>query len=215
VARNVICSCLSPKDLYALARTDRASHMGVQSYLRHAFCVNRLLSRFFSVPEGFRALQACTGTLIAGSTALQLFDRVFYPESDLDLYVELNFFQDIADFLLSEGYTFQPYKDQASTPQATIHEALCRNHMLDVAKSPTAALQPYWTHFVVLEFRNGERIVEVAVSKSPALDVVLSTYHSCEYSSPKAHAISSLFCSLCSQCYILSKCIQSFPVVHT
>jgi len=50
--------------------------------------------------------------LISGSTALQFFDRSFYPDSDLDIYVEHLYADRIAYWLLSIGYEFVPRKQQ-------------------------------------------------------------------------------------------------------
>ena len=76
--------------------------------MRRAFSIDKLLSPYFTPTEvtQFRELQSQTGTLISGSTALQLFDRVTYSESDLDLYVEHRFSRALAEWLLEIGYTY-------------------------------------------------------------------------------------------------------------
>lgn len=45
--------------------------------------------------------------LISGSTALQFFERTFYPESDLDLYVEHRYCKTIALWLVAIGYSYE------------------------------------------------------------------------------------------------------------
>jgi hypothetical protein len=63
---------------------------------------------------GFRSLQARTATLVSGSIALQLFDRVFYPGSDLDLYVHPDHQREVARYFMDqEGYTFSPGSRQS------------------------------------------------------------------------------------------------------
>ena len=52
--------------------------------------------------------------LISGSIALQFFERAVYPESDLDLYVEIRYYQVIAAWLISIGYTYKPRPGQYS-----------------------------------------------------------------------------------------------------
>ena len=47
---------------------------------------------------------------ISGSTALQFFDRSFYADSDLDIYVEHRYCKPTALWLESIGYSFQPRK---------------------------------------------------------------------------------------------------------
>jgi hypothetical protein len=61
----------------------------VKDYFARAFNIEKRLSRYFDDPKSFRKLQAETLTVISGSTALQFFQRNFYPESDLDLYVHV------------------------------------------------------------------------------------------------------------------------------
>ncbi|KAI0650881.1 hypothetical protein C8Q79DRAFT_411333 [Trametes meyenii] len=123
----------SAATLLRLARTCRAGRHAIAAYIRSAFDVNRLLARFFPSPtapcssvcssshthseiydraRAFRTLQARTGTLISGSTALQFFDRTVYPESDLDLYVHMRHRREVGRWLLEEGYQFAPSQYQ-------------------------------------------------------------------------------------------------------
>ena len=78
--------------------------------MKRAFNLDKLLSRFFSHPEilRFRELQCFTGMLISGSIALQFFERVVYPDSDLDLYIEHRFSRQVADWLIDIGYKYAP-----------------------------------------------------------------------------------------------------------
>lgn len=108
VVYDAVFDACSAKSLVLLLRTCRTINESVKSYMRRAFNVDRLLSRYFKNPIAFRYLQACTGALISGSTALQLFDRSFYPESDLDVYVPTPWALRAGHFLLDEGYSFTP-----------------------------------------------------------------------------------------------------------
>ncbi|KAI0371470.1 hypothetical protein BV20DRAFT_941761, partial [Pilatotrama ljubarskyi] len=126
----------SAATLLRIARTCRIAHHAVAAYTRVAFDVDRLLARFFPSPaapcssvcsapaphvhaelydraRAFRSLQARTGTLVSGSSALQFFDRTVYPESDLDLYVHMRHRREVGRWLLQEGYRFvpTPYQD--------------------------------------------------------------------------------------------------------
>ncbi|KAK7032416.1 hypothetical protein VNI00_013164 [Paramarasmius palmivorus] len=106
---DLICSCLSPRDLHRYSLVNREAYSNVQSYRKTAFCIYTLLSPYFSRSEfdQFRILQALTGMLISGSTALQFFHRVSYPDSDLDIYVEHRYSGVVADFLLAIGWEFE------------------------------------------------------------------------------------------------------------
>ena len=94
----------SPATLLRLARTCKLAHATSKSYMRREFKIDRLLLPYFPSPLAFRQVQARTGTLISGSTALQFFERTQYQGSDLDLYVFPRFRQDVETFLRQEGY---------------------------------------------------------------------------------------------------------------
>ena len=50
--------------------------------------------------------------LISGSIALQFFERMFYPESDLDIYVEIRYYKVIVSWLIGIGYIYEPHPGQ-------------------------------------------------------------------------------------------------------
>jgi len=82
----------------------------VSSYMRRKHKLENVLGKYFTTDQilRFRHLQATTGMIISGSTALQFFERVVYPESDLDLYVEHRYMRPIALWLASIGYIYTP-----------------------------------------------------------------------------------------------------------
>jgi hypothetical protein len=102
-----------------------------------------VLEKYFTDDQilHFRHLQATTGMVISGSTALQFFERVLYPESDLDLYVEHRYRRPIALWLASIGYRYVPARakvtsehqdphhgvDSITATQSTLEEALAAN----------------------------------------------------------------------------------------
>ncbi|KAJ8081043.1 hypothetical protein PM082_017883 [Marasmius tenuissimus] len=119
---DLIFSCLDPGDIIHYSQTCREAYRQVQSYWTRALCIYRLLLPFFSKDEAqqFRVIQTLTGTLISGSTALQFFGRITYPDSDLDIYVEHRYCQPVASFLQKVGYKFEPRVSQHSTLESAI-----------------------------------------------------------------------------------------------
>ncbi|EJF59016.1 hypothetical protein DICSQDRAFT_89976 [Dichomitus squalens LYAD-421 SS1] len=121
-------SRLSPRELIRMSSVNRVIHSGVQDFSLRAYNVNRRLSRSFGDSFAFRSLMARTHMVISGSFALQLFDRTYYPDSDLDLYVHPD--RSIAEvglWLEKEGYTYLPrewqrqvYRDEAERILANI-----------------------------------------------------------------------------------------------
>ena len=102
----------SPATLLRLARTCQLTYASSKAYMRRAFKIDRLLLPYFPSPLAFRQLQARTGTLISGSTALQFFERVQYPDSDLDLYVFPKFRKDVERFMRQEGYAVSSIRNK-------------------------------------------------------------------------------------------------------
>jgi hypothetical protein len=107
-------ACLSPGTLARYSRTCRGSRDAVLAFNRRAYNINRHLSRFFDNPHEFRAMQACTGTLISGSNALQFLDRTLYEDADLDLYVDDLYREEVGRYLERIGYRFEPRQGQTA-----------------------------------------------------------------------------------------------------
>ncbi|KAH8092536.1 hypothetical protein BXZ70DRAFT_898267 [Cristinia sonorae] len=105
---------LTPLEFMRLGRTCQRARAVVLRFVDQKFGskINDSLMRFFDDPVAFRSLQARTGTLISGSTALQFFDRTSYPNSDLDLYIHPQFDRDVLLWLTDNGYTFVPEEEQ-------------------------------------------------------------------------------------------------------
>ncbi|KAK1223767.1 hypothetical protein PQX77_013291 [Marasmius sp. AFHP31] len=114
VVMNAIFDELSVTDLVHFAQTCKSAKAETERYYQSGFSINRLLLPYFTYNEiqDFRMVQAYTGALISGSTALQYFERIRYEDSDLDLYVEDRHAKVLADFLESVGYTFKPKPSQ-------------------------------------------------------------------------------------------------------
>ena len=112
----------SARSLLILLRTNRSINAIVTAYIKKAYDVNIILRRYFTDPLSFRLLQAYTGTIISGSTALQFFDRDFYPESDLDVYAPKAWGKEVGHFLLRAGYVFVPSQSQHHTFDGEMQE---------------------------------------------------------------------------------------------
>jgi len=105
--------------------------------MRRKHKLETVLGKYFTDDQilHFRQLQAMTGMIISGSTALQFFERVLYPDSDLDLYVEHLYMRHVALWLASVGYRYVPARNKdlsenqddvgrVSATQPTLEEAL-------------------------------------------------------------------------------------------
>ncbi|KAJ3011305.1 hypothetical protein NUW54_g2217 [Trametes sanguinea] len=164
---------LSPRTLLLLARTCHKARDAVREYMAQAFDINATLSRFFDDPIGFRCIQARTGTLIAGSVALQFFDRTFYPSSDLDLYVYPQHRREVGLWLIQMGYHFSPSRGQD------------RNFGVSVVKSIPNSGLPYCMPGVsaIYTFHHNSLLeclkVQIIVAQYTPMEVILG-FHSSE-----------------------------------
>ncbi len=81
---------LSLRQIRIYGLVSRATYRATKSFLAVNHNVDDILARFMPVDciPYFRTVQETTKTLIGGSTALQLFARCSYGNSDLDLYVD-------------------------------------------------------------------------------------------------------------------------------
>ncbi|KZV62859.1 hypothetical protein PENSPDRAFT_555480, partial [Peniophora sp. CONT] len=162
-------SQLDPHDLATMGRLNRLINSEVRSYFRRTFSVNRVLSPFVKDCDGFRAIQARTGTLVSGSTALQFFKRTVYTGADLDLYVPQHHTLDVATFLCDhEGYTFSPSEAQGRTVKMAMNGLGARRVNDSYIGQGIAG---------VLDFSRDEKRVQIIVSKRSPIDIILH-FHS-------------------------------------
>ena len=84
-ARTAFARCLSAADLIQLADT---CHFARDAFYKSPRNINSKLRAFLAQPIAFRSRLAQCNALISGSFALQFFEGVIWPESDLDIFVE-------------------------------------------------------------------------------------------------------------------------------
>ncbi len=101
---------LSPRDERSLSLTGPVGSETVKSFHRRAYRIELHLRPFFTLPQfnEFRIVQASTGLLISGESALFFFDRTPCNDSVLELYVHHDYAIAIHDFLTKIGYTLHP-----------------------------------------------------------------------------------------------------------
>jgi len=82
-----ICSYLGIGDIISMTRTCKRLSGLYQALLATQWNVDRALRRFVNDPYRFRSKLGEYDAIVSGSFALQFFDRVIWPESDLDIYI--------------------------------------------------------------------------------------------------------------------------------
>ena len=116
-------SMIPPHSSVMLSWTCHATNNARASFTRCTFNINHHLRRFFQNPLEFRTIQAETGTIISGSSALQFFNREIFEDSDLDLYLHPGHLERIGAWLMkSEGYIYITEDPNVPvTEQQTLH----------------------------------------------------------------------------------------------
>jgi hypothetical protein len=169
----------------SLLATCRSINAEVSAYMRRAFSINRILEPYFQSPDAFRILQSQTDTLISGSAALQFFDRSFYPESDLDLYVDLSYAKAVVTFLKQDGYSFRPSAHQYASPEDVLTLIANEEHFeyyggSQTSEDPSQTSEDPSNVSGVLTFSKGEREVQVVTSRSRSPLSLILEFHSSE-----------------------------------
>ena len=207
---DAILSCLSQADLMAYSCTCRQLRDTVALYNQRAYrielvlgaiCQNLFLKfeidntvgQYFTASEiiHFRQLQAATGTIISGSTAVQFFDRDVYENSDLDLYVQHRTARPIALWLQTVGYLFVPHQDadfqtlEMGLDKSSERYTVNQFGMPGLTNIHDDSDEGYFNAVVVLDFKKvNHPNIQLITSRGPPLEMILN-FHSSEHSNIK------------------------------
>ncbi|PCH40737.1 hypothetical protein WOLCODRAFT_143199 [Wolfiporia cocos MD-104 SS10] len=170
----------TPQSLIQLSMTCRLAHRVVHEYISAAWSVDlhRMLSQYFEDPRAFRSLQARTGALIAGSTALSFFTRTsFGTESDLDIYVYMPHCGEVGSWILNSGYVFQHGHNEPTFEQMIANPAFMRHQEAHPYAIPGVAR-------VLTFIRPGsalgpQRQVHLVAALGNPLSVILGSHSTC------------------------------------
>ncbi|KAI0642149.1 hypothetical protein C8Q79DRAFT_918657, partial [Trametes meyenii] len=157
---------LSPLELIRLTWTARGIRTAVNDYLGAVFNPHVLLSPFFHDTIAFRYLQAETGTLVSGPTALNFFDRANVTQDPIDIYVYLHHSVRVASWLVGLGYAFLPSPDQ------------CLDWELAVVERTTST-DDQRAIFGVFIFQRSRRTVRLTVANRTPIEVILRAHSTC------------------------------------
>ena len=206
----------SARSLVSLRRTCTTFKTAVDMYITQRFNVDRILTRYFTDPKSFRYLQACTGTLISGSSALQFFDRSFYPHSDLDLYVSKVWGPRVGHFLSQEGYSFVPGQHQHPTFDSAVIESEAQTNAAVHVYGNFKGIAGVYTFEKI--GKDGDTLkVQIMFAARTPIEVILR-FHSSEFSD----SICSVylcrhfhgFFSCCHERYCIRSSILFIPQGH-
>ncbi|CAA7266123.1 unnamed protein product [Cyclocybe aegerita] len=172
---------LPAADLLRYSRTCRDTYAAVSSYIRRTFRIECVLGRYFSPEEilHFRHLQAATGMIISGSTALQFFDRSFYPDSDLDIYVDHPKRKTIALWLAGIGYEYDPKQGLDTLDAALNHQPWWDEEKFSDSHFLEATPKGYFGAVHVFNFKKSGQKIQLITANLAPMDMILNFHSTC------------------------------------
>ncbi|KAH0604090.1 uncharacterized protein H6S33_007121 [Morchella sextelata] len=189
--RSTLFSLLDPLSLIRLQRCSRKLHSHAPEMHKTQWNLPRFLTRWVRDPAAFRRQMAANDAILAGSAALQFFDRTHYPDSDLDVlftgagnngpeatkcYAKLA--SVAAHLVAAEGYTphAPPGIDWARATGKELFGSLARRRRRDSPAAHREISGTYPLLFDVFEFRKGPRRVQLVMYERSALESVLTAH---------------------------------------
>ncbi|RPD65566.1 hypothetical protein L227DRAFT_493697 [Lentinus tigrinus ALCF2SS1-6] len=169
----------SVRTLLRLRRTCRAVHQAVDDYMRNVYNIDLFLDRLFpDSSRAFRSLQARTGTLIGGLSALRFLQRIAHPPTEpLELYIHACHRREVGRWLLRTGYIFSAAPHQTPEFEAEISNT--------INLPPDESVQILDGVAMILRFCRAVpetgmiREVKVIVAENNPMEVILSFYSTC------------------------------------
>ncbi|KAF5340168.1 hypothetical protein D9758_014991 [Tetrapyrgos nigripes] len=190
--QNLVLREFSPVERHRFSLVNKKARELVLQHNQQTFRIRRVLLRFLDTLYNvarFRILQYELGLLVSGSTALQFFSDVVYPDSDLDTYVELVKFRPYADFLLEIGYVFDPIQGQPKNVEDALAAALKKAKRFDFCLEdfdddsdydiPERYLGVNNGMAEVFNFQKDGKKVQVITCLKTPIEVILSFHSTC------------------------------------
>lgn len=183
-----------------LSKTCRLGYAAAADYSRTAYDINRSLTRYFDDPLAFRSLQARTGTLISGSFALQFLGRLFYPESDLDLYVAMHARREVGEWILAQGYSYVPYENQEDDFEEALIGEVEWNAMEYFSRGIAGVFS--FVRASRADSAKEDKVQMIVASRTP-VEVILAFHssgsHSCQSGASLDDLTLEWYCSMCDE----------------
>ncbi|KAF7985428.1 hypothetical protein HWV62_5151 [Athelia sp. TMB] len=99
----------SPTTIARLASTCQMLNKEVKRFIRSTYNINTFLAAYFDDVPSFRGLQARTGTIIGGSTAVAFFNRKRYDEDNVNIFANPGCAYEVARHLIDiQHYRYVP-----------------------------------------------------------------------------------------------------------
>ena len=96
----------SPYTYPYLSSNDYGQRLIYTCSIQAQWNIDKYLHRFVSDPKKFRSQLGAYDALVSGSLALQFFERVVWPDSDLDVFINVKNVEAFSRYLVTEeGYT--------------------------------------------------------------------------------------------------------------
>ena len=123
-----VLSFCSIEQLLALQSASWITRCLARFYTGRVWNFESRFSLWFSDPRIFQnMLYQCHG-VVSGSQALQFFDRTYYPDSDMDIYVHHSQVAKLSSWVIREGYALQSGSARQDIVQIYLAASRARGH---------------------------------------------------------------------------------------
>ncbi|KAK0218709.1 hypothetical protein IW262DRAFT_1050129 [Armillaria fumosa] len=182
-AHDLLFRDLAPLDLYNYSKANKEAYQSIASFRKRAYTLKKYLLPYFTEQQiaKFRELQKELGILIAGSTAINFFERdaAEYVNSDLDLYLNHSQCQKVAAFLHKAGYHFRPRESQLETFEANVAHVEWLTHFIFNIFTPRSSYSNPAIAGVFDFYNVADKKIQLITSKYSPVDVVLHFHSTC------------------------------------
>ncbi|PPR00586.1 hypothetical protein CVT26_009861 [Gymnopilus dilepis] len=170
---------LDIKAIVSLSKTSSALHSAYIFYAKQTWEPTKHFASWFEHPAAFRRLLARTNSVISGSFALQFFDRIYYPTSDMDIYLRVAGADEVCRWLTRQDYTYvqgnKTYPHVISRDRVHIDKAV-RN--MSSSLSPLLAVYNFERKIKLSTSETIVRHVQVIVVDTDPIEHILFDFHS-------------------------------------
>ncbi|RYP78129.1 hypothetical protein DL770_006919 [Monosporascus sp. CRB-9-2] len=135
-----------------------------QNFRTNEWNINAKLTRFFSNPTAFRSMLGRSNALISGSFALQFFERVVWPESNLDIMI-----QEGAGLEEMKGFLIDKERYRLDSETEWLNHGGDDYPLLSVTKCQTYLAEPTGAG----SNRASERKVQLLIMSGPPVQAIL------------------------------------------
>ncbi|KAH8801875.1 hypothetical protein DL96DRAFT_1774291 [Flagelloscypha sp. PMI_526] len=170
--------CLTGLELCIFRQVCKPGLRLVDEYTCRRFRVDHVFSPFFTPEQtvALRKTQAKSSVLVSGSAAVQFFECVKYPHSDLDLYADIDAMQALALFIESAGYVFKNAEFQQPSLKSSLTSLINMDRPVNTISYDNPGILDVFAFEKVLSPDGDVLQIQMIVSRGPVMAAIFDFY---------------------------------------